>query len=489
MSLETRYYHIDTPNSAEEGLHWASGTHAVNAKELQSALQEDIVVEHCQHRLVNLLCPLLCVTWNVCDVEISDGENKQQVVSLIKYVQSKRGSMMWEKDTTVVRTELPSASLLSALVQSMVDDTFFQGDLRETWGAKALNGLWNAHRDTWPAAHTRYTVHCGRVLCYGDLVDITGDGGEYGAREGDMLFWGCAAMMHTNFVHVDSQVLELVCRVIDSLSFRDRTTENVLLSSMPRDELDSTVGDNSHFQRPESWSASEPLPSNAKVPVFEGVQRLVLKGLVSTVSHGVSIEVLSRITVPSCDSKFLDAVVGPASPLHQQSQKACYVSTNMAVWRRAKAIDELATVFVAYSHCVASVYSNGCCAKSHLRMQLYLGRENFVLGGLSVLEALLQSCSLPGSQSHELGQFENGLAAAEEKILAPQTSFKARSGPLQFAMLGTEAGSTPVAQPNASKSGLSAKLALQNSRLMLGRVLDSSALGKRRVQKIVSFCN
>ncbi|PHT56995.1 hypothetical protein CQW23_05481 [Capsicum baccatum] len=107
---------------------------------------EDIVVEHCQHRLVNLLCPLLRVTWNVCDVEISDGENKQQVVSLIKYVQSKRGSMMWEEDTTVVRTELPSAALLSALVQSMVDDTFFQGDLRETWGAKALNGLWNAQR-------------------------------------------------------------------------------------------------------------------------------------------------------------------------------------------------------------------------------------------------------------------------------------------------------------------------------------------------------
>ena len=48
---------------------------------------------------------------------------------------------------------------------------------------------------------------------------------------------------------------------------------------------------------------------------------------------------------------------------------------------------------------------------------------------LSVLEVLLQSCSsLIGSLPHESGSFENG---TDEKILAPQTSFKARSGPLQ----------------------------------------------------------
>ncbi|PHT91644.1 hypothetical protein T459_06757 [Capsicum annuum] len=88
----------------------------------------------------------------------------------------------------------------------------------------------------------------------------------------------------------------------------------------------------------------------------------------------------------------------------------------------------------------------------HVCNCISVGREHFVLGGTSVLlEALLQSCSLPGSHPHELGQFENGFAAAEEKILAPQTSFKARSGSLQFAMLGLGAGSTSVAQPNASE--------------------------------------
>ncbi|KAL2522981.1 ARM repeat superfamily protein [Forsythia ovata] len=185
VSRDSGDYLIDTPNSGEEGLHSGVGTHGVNAKELQSALQghqqhsltqadialillaeiayendedfrehlpllfhvtfvsmdssEDIVLEHCQHLLVNLLYSLAGRHLELYDVENSDGENKQQVVSLIKYVQSKRGSMMWEnEDPSVTRTELPSAALLSALVQSMVDAIFFQGDLRETWGAEAL---------------------------------------------------------------------------------------------------------------------------------------------------------------------------------------------------------------------------------------------------------------------------------------------------------------------------------------------------------------
>ena len=47
------------------------------------------------------------------------------------------------------------------------------------------------------------------------------------------LFWGCVAMMHMDFVHVYSQVPELFLHVIDRLTFQDRTTEHVLLSSMP----------------------------------------------------------------------------------------------------------------------------------------------------------------------------------------------------------------------------------------------------------------
>ncbi|KAK4712333.1 hypothetical protein R3W88_006846 [Solanum pinnatisectum] len=642
VSRDSGDYHIDTPNSGEEGLHLAAGTHAVNAKELQSALQghqqhllthadialillaeiayendedfrehlpllfhvtfvsmdssEDIVLEHCQHLLVNLLYSLAGRHLELYDVENSDGENKQQVVNLIKYVQSKRGSMMWEnEDTTVVRTELPSAALLSALVQSMVDAIFFQGDLRETWGAEALKWAMECtsrhlacrSHQIYRALRPRVTndacvslLRCLHRCLSNPVPPVLGFVMEILLTLQVMvenmepekvilypqLFWGCVAMMHTDFVHVYCQVLELVCRVIDRLSFRDRTTENVLLSSMPRDELESNVRDSSDFQRLESRNASEPLPSNAKVPVFEGVQPLVLKGLMSTVSHGVSIEVLSRITVPSCDSIFgdaetrllmnitgllpwlclqlnQDAGVGPASPFHHQYQKACSVATNIAVWCRAKSIDELATVFMAYSRgeikniehllaCVSPLLCNewfpkhSALAFGHLLRLLEKGpveyqrvillmlkallqhtpmdaaqsphmyaivsqlvESTLCWEALSVLEALLQSCSLPGSHPHEPGQFENGLAGAEEKILAPQTSFKARSGPLQYAMLGLGAGSTPVVQPNASESGLSAKeLALQNTRLMLGRVLDSCALGRRRdYRRLVPF--
>ncbi|KAL8546139.1 hypothetical protein ACS0TY_006023 [Phlomoides rotata] len=644
VSRDSGDYLIDTPNSGEDGLLSGFGTHGINAKELQSALQghqqhtltqadialillaeiayendedfrehlpllfhvtfvsmdssEDIVLEHCQHLLVNLLYSLAGRHLELYDVEQSDGENKQQVVSLIKYVQSKRGSMMWEnEDPTVVRTELPSAALLSALVQSMVDAIFFQGDLRETWGAEALKWAMECtsrhlacrSHQIYRALRPRVTndacvslLRCLHRSLGNPVPSVLGFVMEILLTLQVMvenmepekvilypqLFWGCVAMMHTDFIHVYCQVLELFSRVIDRLSFRDTTTENVLLSSMPRDELDTNASDRSEFRRLESRNISDVSPSNAKIPVFEGVQPLVLKGLMSTVSHGVSIEVLSRITVPSCDSIFgdaetrllmhitgllpwlclqlsQDAVVGPASSFQQQYQKACTVATNIAIWCRAKSLDELATVFMAYASgeikgienllaCVSPLLCNewfpkhSTLAFGHLLRLLEKGpveyqrvillmlkallqhtpvdatqsphmyaivsqlvESTLCWEALSVLEALLQSCSsLPGSHPHDPGAFENGYGGPEEKFLAPQTSFKARSGPLQFVGGYPGPGSTPSGQAaNAIESGISPKeLALQNTRVMLGRVLDSCALGRRRdYRRLVPF--
>ncbi|KAF5735639.1 protein furry [Tripterygium wilfordii] len=640
VSRDSGDYLIDTPNSGDDGLHSGVGMHGVSAKELQSALQghqqhsltqadialillaeiayendedfrehlpllfhvtfvsmdssEDIVLEHCQHLLVNLLYSLAGRHLELYNVDNSDGENKQQVVSLIKYVQSKRGSMMWEsEDPTVMRTELPSAALLSALVQSMVDAIFFQGDLRETWGAEALKWAMECtsrhlacrshqiYRALRPSVTSDTCVLLLRCLyrCLGNPVPpVLGFIMEILLTLQVMvenmepekvilypqLFWGCVAMMHTDFVHVYCQVLELFSCVIDRLSFRDKTTENVLLSSMPRDELD-TNADIGDFQRIESKGYDLPLSSGSS-PTFEGVQPLVLKGLMSTVSHGVSIEVLSRITVHSCDSIFgdgetrllmhitgllpwlclqlcKDPVVGPASPLQQQQQKACSVAANIAIWCRASSMDELATVFMAYSRgeiksidnllaCVSPLLCNewfpkhSALAFGHLLRLLEKGpveyqrvillmlkallqhtpmdasqsphmyaivsqlvESTLCWEALSVLEALLQSCSsLTGAHPHEPG-YENG---TDDKMLAPQTSFKARSGPLQYATgSGFWAGSTPVTQVVSAESGLSAReVALQNTRLILGRVLDSCALGRRRdYRRLVPFVN
>ncbi|EEF28327.1 conserved hypothetical protein [Ricinus communis] len=634
VSRDSGDYLIDTPNSGEDGLHPGVAMHGVSAKELQSALQghqqhslthadialillaeiayendedfrehlpllfhvtfvsmdssEDIVLEHCQHLLVNLLYSLAGRHLELYEVENSDGENKQQVVSLIKYVQSKRGSMMWEnEDPTVTRTELPSAALLSALVQSMVDAIFFQGDLRETWGAEALKWAMECtsrhlacrshqiYRALRPSVTSDTCVSLLRCLhrCLGNPVPtVLGFIMEILLTLQVMvenmepekvilypqLFWGCVAMMHTDFVHVYCQVLELFSRVIDRLSFRDRTTENVLLSSMPRDELD-TGGDIGDFQRIESLASS-----SGNLPTFEGVQPLVLKGLMSTVSHGVSIEVLSRITVHSCDSIFGDAetrllmhitgllpwlclqlskdsTVAPASPLHHQWQKACSVVNNIALWCRAKSLDELASVFVAYARgeiksvenllgCVSPLLCNewfpkhSALAFGHLLRLLEKGpveyqrvillmlkallqhtpmdasqsphmyaivsqlvESTLCWEALSVLEALLQSCSsLPGSHPHEPGSYENG---ADDKMLVPQTSFKARSGPLQYAMgSGFGVASTSGAQGGIESGIPPREVALQNTRLILGRVLDNCALGRRRdYRRLVPF--
>ncbi|KAJ0754279.1 putative Cell morphogenesis protein [Helianthus annuus] len=549
VSRDSGDYLIDTPNSEIDGLHPAGGAHGVNAKELHSALQghqqhslthadialillaeiayendedfrehlallfhvtfvsmdssEDIVLEHCQHLLVNLLYSLAGRHLELYDVENSDGENKQQVVSLIKYVQSKRGSMMWEnEDPTLVKIELPSAALLSALVQSMVDAIFFQGDLRETWGAEALK---------WAMECTSRHLSCRSHQIYRALRPrVTNVMVENMEPEKvilyPQLFWGCVAMMHTDFVHVYCQVLELFARVIDRLSFRDRTTENVLLSSMPRDELDNSVSD-TDFQRMESQTTatSTTTPSSGKVPVFEGVQPLVLKGLMSTVSHGVSIEVLSRITVHSCDSIFGDpetrllmhitgllpwlclqlnqeAVVGTASPLLHQYQKACGVSTNLAIWCRAKSLDELATVFMAYSQGEIKTIDNLLACVSPLLCNEWLPKHSALAFGH--LLKLLERGPVEYQRVILL------IMKALDKVLFPQSSFKARSGPLQQAMgLGFGPGSMLTAQPSPSETGVSPReLALQNTRLILGRVLDNCALGRRRdYKRLVPF--
>ncbi|KAI4346754.1 hypothetical protein L6164_007624 [Bauhinia variegata] len=642
VSRDSGDYHlVDTPNSGEDGLHTGGATHGVNAKELQSALQghqqhsltqadialillaeiayendedfrqylpllfhvifvsmdssEDIVLEHCQHLLVNLLYSLAGRHLEQYKLENNDRENKQQVVSLIKYVQSKRGSMMWEnEDTTVVKTELPSAALLSALVQSMVDAIFFQGDLRETWGEEALkwamectsrhlacrsHQIYRALRPSVTSDACVSLLRCLLRCLTNPIPQVLGFIMEILMTLQVMvqnmepekvilypqLFWGCVAMMHTDFVHVYRQVLELFSHVIDCLSFRDQTTENVLLSSMPRDDLDNS-NDLAEFQRVESRSGYE-LPQEGNLPTFEGVQPLVLKGLLSTVSHGVAIDVLSRITVHSCDSIFGDAetrllmhivgllpwlclqlskdpVIGPPSPLQHQYQKACSVAANIAIWCRAKSLDELATVFLVYSRgeiksienflaCVSPLLRNewfpkhSALAFGHLLRLLEKGpveyqrvillmlkallqhtpmdaaqsphmyaivsqlvESTLCWEALSVLEALLQSCSsLTGSHPHELGSFENGIVGTDEKMLAPQTSFKARSGPLQYNM-GSVFGVPPTSgQGGPTDSGMSPKeVALQNTRLILARVLSNCALGKRKdYRKLVPF--
>ncbi|CAA6655790.1 unnamed protein product [Spirodela intermedia] len=613
VSRDSGDYPFDTPNSMEDVLHPGSGgLHGVNASELQSALQghhqhllsradialillaeiayendedfrenlpllfhvtlvsldssEDIVLEHCQHLLINLLYSLAGRHLELYEVEKSEGENKQQVVSLIKYLQSKRGSMMWEnEDATLSRTELPSTSLLSALVSHM------------TWGAEALKWATECtsrhlacrshqiYRALRPSVKSDACVLLLRCLhrCLGNPVPaVLGFVMEILLTLQVMvenlepekvilypqLFWACVAMMHTDFVHVYCQVLELFGRVIDRLSFRDQTTENVLLSSMPRDELDDNAGELAELQRTESRTGGEqPSPlESGKVPAFDGVQPLVLKGLLSTVSHGSAVEVLSQITVPTCDSIFgsgdtrllmhitgllpwlsLQLVVDvaaptmPASPLQRQHQKARYVASNISLWCRTKSLDELAEVFSAYSHSkIASIDAlfsrHSSLAFGHLLRLLEKGpveyqrvvllllkaflqqtpvdavqsphvyaivsqlvESTLCWEALSVLEALLHSCSsLTGSGHAE----EQGGGGENEKVspivLAPQSSFKARSGPLQYI--------SGVGTPEGALSQRA--VALQNTRMLLGRVLDTCALGRRKdYKRLVPF--
>ncbi|KAD7479458.1 hypothetical protein E3N88_02594 [Mikania micrantha] len=513
---------------------------------------EGIVLEHCQRLLVNLLYSLAGRHLELYNVENYDGDNnRQQVVRLIKYVQSKRGTMMWEnEDPTVTGIELQSAKLLSALVQSMVDAVFFQGDLRETWGAEALKWAMECtSRHLSCRSHQIYRalrprvnhdacialLRCLHRCLTNPVPEVLGFIMEILMTLQVMvenvepekvilyphLFWGCVAMMHTDFVHVYCQVLELFARVIDLLSFSDQTTENVLLSRMPRDELDHSLVDS------EDDAGSPSSAGGGMVPVFEGVQPLVFKGLLSTVSHNISIKVLSKLTVPSCDSIFgdpqtrllmhitgllpwlclhlnPDAVVGlgsgSTSPFLQQHQKAHLVSLNLAIWCEAKSLDELATIFMAYSHgriktidnllaCISPLLCSKWAPKHlvlafghllnllekgpveyqrvvliilkqfvlHIQMDAVQNQHMYALisqlvesslssEALGVLEALLHNYEpMTASINHDPAHHENNLSGVDE------SAFMAHCGPSN--------------EPCVSDK----EIALQNTRLILGR--------------------
>ncbi|KAG6553135.1 hypothetical protein Mapa_005194 [Marchantia paleacea] len=667
LSRDSGDYFVDTPNSLEE---MRANIPAVSAGELQSALQghhhwlsradialillaeiayendedfrghlpllfhvtfvsmdssEDIVLEHCQQLLVNLLYSLAGRHLELYDVgDHGDGEYKQQVVSLIKYVQSKKSSMMWEnEDMTLLRMELPSAALLSALVLSVVDAIFFQGDLRERWGEEALKWAMECtsrhlacrshqiYRALRPSVTSDTCVSLLRCLhrCFSNPAQpVLGFVMEILLTLQVMVeimepekvilypqvFWGCVAMLHTDFVHVYTQVLELFARVIDRLSFHDQTAENVLLSNMPRDEYESHLQERDLGRLDSSGfdilgKSEDGADADEKAPTFEGVQPLVLKGLMSTVSHASAIEVLSRITLHSCDQIFGDSdtrllmhivgllpwlclqlqkgesplMLGFDSPLQQQLQKARSVAANISQWCAAKHLDGLALVFAAYAEgwqttmedlldrvapllCTEWFPRHSTLAFGHLLRllekgpveyqrvillmlrallqhtsmdaakspQVYAAVSQFVesplcFEALNVLEAVLQSCSTQVSfqVDNTPSAPENGVFTAAgsatfrrpeddrfSSTVATHSSFKAKSGPLHYSWQGS-GGAVPatptiaVAGPSAPTDVLpSRETALQNTKLALGRVLDTYGPGRKRdYKRLVPF--
>lgn len=581
---------------------------------------EDIVLEHCQQLLVNLLYSLAGRPLESFSVgEYRDGEYKQQVESLIKYVQSKKGSMMWEhEDMTLTRLDLPSAALLSALVQSVVDAIFFQGDLREKWGEEALkwamectsrhlacrsHQIFRALRPSVTSDTCVSLLRCLHRCLSSPSASVLGFIMEIllslqvivEIMEPEkvilypQLFWGCVAMLHTDFVHVYTQVLELFSRVIDRLSFRDRTAENVLLSNMPKDEYENNQQERSlgrfdsrafDIRRGDDVSLDR-----EKAPMFEGVQPLVLKGLMSTVSHASAIEVLSRITLDSCDCIFGDSetrllmhIIGMLpwlclqlqkeqnssififeSPLQQQYHKACSVAGNICQWCEAKGLNDLASVFRLYSErqattidgfldrvspllCAQWFPRHSALAFGHLLRLLEKGpveyqrvillllkallqytpmdpaqspqvytvvsqlvESSLCREALKVLEALLQNCStLSNFQvdnavnvgTQDFNSVIPGRRADEDRpekptaMLVSQSSFKARSGPLQYSQ--GSGGAIPiqcvVTNPGSIDTLPSRETALQNTKLSLGRVLQTYGLGKKRdYRRLVPF--
>ena len=71
------------------------------------------------------------------------------------------------------------------------------------------------------------------------------------------------------------------------------------LSSMPCDEFDTNGCDAAEFHRQETRTGGEPLPEESgKVPAFEGVHLLVLKGFMCTLSMGLLLRYYLELQFP-----------------------------------------------------------------------------------------------------------------------------------------------------------------------------------------------
>ena len=94
------------------------------------------------------------------------------------------------------------------------------------------------------------------------------------------LFWGCVATLHTPFVLLYDRALTLTLELVTRLSLEDPYTQQVLFATMPR-----------------AWD-----------PPFKGIQPLIMRGLLSPVTHALCRKALHAICNLPC------AVIFDATP-------------------------------------------------------------------------------------------------------------------------------------------------------------------------------
>ncbi|CAI5507771.1 unnamed protein product [Closterium sp. Naga37s-1] len=515
-----------------------------------------------------------------------------QVVSLIKYVQSKKGSLMWpNEDISLTHTCIPSATLLTSLVHSVVDAIFFQSDLRTRWGEEALKWLLDsASRHAAARSHQMFRAlrpHVTSDTCLlllrslqrcfsnpsppilGFVMEIllTMQVVVNSMEPEKMIlyphvFWGCIALLHTDYVHVYTHALELFGSVIDRLSLHDQTTENILLSAMPLLQAHSGRGgrggagsgkdeEGGGGQAQQGGGQTQALSQQQQEVVsglqFQKVQRLVLKGILSGVSHGVAIDVLSKITMRSCDRIFgdgntrllvhvvgllpwlcvqlqygADAAMGLlvlSSPLQQRLDKARAVAMKIAKWCVQCDLQALADVFFSYANAVTltvdelleSVAPPICAqwfpdhtllALGHLLAMLEKGPMEYHQMVLLILQALLRRTSLDATQSPLLYASvsrlldsghcrEEALGVLEAILDSCAATIHRPAGSVSAAAAAAAAAAGGDYSPGFSAELLpSPDLALRLTQEALARVLDSYGGGRRtgkEAKRLVPF--
>lgn len=352
-----------------------------------------LISENCKLLLVHIVHSFAIKNLPHNGGTIEEREHLELANQIIQYVHGSRNKLLWKRDRITIDdqsllvpypTENSSqqhnnshhtgmsknAQIMASLVNRIVSVLRKEVDLVDRWGMEALQ--WATKSLSIHNVVRSYQIYCtlSPMFRASEIISIMYDIRHYmeDIVEHDeknervklrvllemidtlrdlvknmdanrfilfpQLFWLSVALLRSNVVYIYIHALALLSAVIDQLDINNELVQNVII-------------------------ASEPLDFN---PAFNGVQRLVLRGLMNKHSEPMAIVLLSKITAMPCDfmfdtsqSRLLMNIMGllPWLCLHigdeRYRQRTHIVASRIAQTCDVNRHKKIAKVFLRYS--------------------------------------------------------------------------------------------------------------------------------------------
>eukprot|EP00210_Caulerpa_lentillifera_P001890 g1818.t1 len=283
---------------------------------------EPVVRLHCQQLVIHLLNVLM-------SKRVGIPGKATKLSSLVLALQSMKGQAPWPyEDTDLNDGEVLSEDSISFFVSGLLEATREGSNLKELWIKEALT--WAIEGLT-PHASSEAFISLVRCLkecfttpsltameCILEILETmkmqmyNADGAKLVLYP--QLFWVCISLLSSDYVHIYRLALELLYRLLDSVSISNDINLNVLLATTPTSikyspaiypdrgacpEDQDPLGNKTNVKELKAWD----LGTQILLPMSEGhqnpilcIQQLLIKGLYSDQTESITIKLMSRIS-------------------------------------------------------------------------------------------------------------------------------------------------------------------------------------------------